>query len=156
MKILFLILFESNLGHAAAHGCNKYKKVFLGGVGERDYSVFDVEHWEQRTKEQHKDQMHKIVSADTGQMQNNLESEFGTHFSVLALLSCFDTTKMTVTDPMHNLFLGSAKRLLKMWKELGYLDIANLEKNSGTYRRIYHSAWSWKNSKENSQLFWWV
>ena len=35
---------------------------------------------------------------------------------------------MIVIDPMHNLFLGSAKRLLKMWKELGYLDRLNLEK----------------------------
>ena len=140
MKILFLIFFESNLGHAAAHGCNKCNKVFPGGAGERDYSVFDVGHWEQGTKEQHKDQRCKIVSANTGQMQNNLESEFGTHFSVLALLSHFDTTKMTVIDPMHNLFLGYAKRLLKMWKELRYLDRANLEKNSETYRRIYHFA----------------
>ena len=53
MKILFLILFESNLNHAVAHGCNKCNKVFPGGVGQRDYSGFDVDHWEQRTKEQH-------------------------------------------------------------------------------------------------------
>ena len=128
MKILFLILFESNLNHAVAHGCNKCNKVFPGGVGQRDYSGFDVDHWEQRTKEQHKDQMCKIVSANTGQMQNKLESEFGTRFSVLALLSYFDRMKMTVIDPMHNLFLGSAKRLLKMCKELGHLDRANFEK----------------------------
>ena len=51
MKILFLIFFELNLGHAAAHGCNKCNKVFPGGVDERDYSRFDVDHWEQRTKE---------------------------------------------------------------------------------------------------------
>ena len=128
MKILLFIHFDSNLGHAAAHGCNKCNEVCPGGVGERDYSGFDVDHWEKRTKEQQKDQMCKIISANTGQMQSKLESEFGTRFSVLALQPYFDTIKMTVIDPIHNLFLGSAKRLLKMWKELGYLDRVNLEK----------------------------
>ena len=123
-----MILFESNLAHAAAYGCNICNKVFPGGVAERDYSGFDVDHWEQRTKEQHKDQMCKSVSANTGQMQNKLKSEFGTRFSVLVLLPYFVTIKMTVIDPLQNLFLGSAKRILKMWKELGYLDRGNLEK----------------------------
>ena len=35
---------------------------------------------------------------------------------------------MTATGPMQNLFLGSVKRLLKVWKELGYLNRLNLEK----------------------------
>ena len=72
--------------------------------------------------------MCKLVPGNIDQMQNKLKSEFGTRFSVLALLPCFDTIKMIVIDPMHNLFLGPAKQLLKMWKELGYLDRGNLEK----------------------------
>lgn len=33
---------------------------------------------------------------------------------------------MTIVDPMHNIFLGSAKHLLKIWKNLGYLNKNNL------------------------------
>ena len=43
---------------------------------------------------------------------------------------------MIVIDPMHNLFLGPAKQLLKMWKELGYLDRANLEKIQETTEEL--------------------
>lgn len=32
-------------------------------------------------------------------------------------LDYFDPIRMTIIDPMHNLFLGTAKRMLMMWKD---------------------------------------
>ena len=34
---------------------------------------------------------------------------------------------MTVIDPMHNFFLGTAKHILKIWKNLGYLNKNKLD-----------------------------
>ena len=79
-----------------------------------------------RTTEQHRNQMYEIMSCNTTQGQYKLESSYETRFSVLAFP--LDTIRMTVIDPMHNLFLGPVKNLLKIWKELGYLNKANLEK----------------------------
>ena len=35
---------------------------------------------------------------------------------------------MSIVDPMHNLYLGTEKNILKIWKELGYLQKSDLEK----------------------------
>ena len=116
------------LGHSAIHDCSKCDKLFPGNRGNRDYSGFDMITWEMRTTEQHRNQMYEIMSCNTVQKRYKLESSYETRFSVLAFLPYFDTIRMTVIDPMHNLFLGSVKNLLKIWKELGYLNKANLEK----------------------------
>lgn len=52
---------------------------------------------------------------------------YGTRYSVFAELPYFDTVRMAIVDPMHNLFLGTAKHMLKIWKELGYLNKPALE-----------------------------
>ena len=67
------------------------------------------------------------MACSTAQVQNKLESEYGTRVSVLACLEYFDTIRMNIADPIHNLFLGSAKHLLKVFKENGYLSKSNLD-----------------------------
>ena len=85
------------LGHSAAPGCSKYDNYFL----------------EMRTTEQLGNQMHEIMSCNMTQDQYKLESSYGTRFSVLAFLLHFDTIRMIIIDPMHNLFFGSVKNLKK-------------------------------------------
>ena len=72
--------------------------------------------------------MNEIMACSTAQAQNKLKSEYGTRASVLAYLEYFDTIRMNIVDPMHNLFLGSVKHLLKVFKENGYLSKSNLQK----------------------------
>ena len=38
--------------------------------------------------------------------QESLESQFGTRYTVLSLLPYYDTIRMPIIDPMHNLFMG--------------------------------------------------
>ena len=46
------------------------------------------------------------------------ENESGCRYSVLLKLPYFDTPRMLIVDPMHNLFLGTAKHFLKtVWIE---------------------------------------
>ena len=72
--------------------------------------------------------MHEIMACNTTQAQNKLVSEYGTRVSVLAYLKYFDTIRRNIVDPIHNLFLGSAKHLLKVFEENMYLFKSNLEK----------------------------
>ena len=46
--------------------------------------------------------------------RNKAESESGCCYSVLLKLPYFDAPHMLIIDPMHNLFLGSAKHFLKL------------------------------------------
>ena len=43
--------------------------------------------------------------------RQNAESKLGCKYSVLLKLPYFDAPRMLIVDPMHNLFLGSAKYL---------------------------------------------
>ncbi|OAD78516.1 hypothetical protein PHYBLDRAFT_163625 [Phycomyces blakesleeanus NRRL 1555(-)] len=51
-----------------------------------------------------------------------LERSNGTRWSQLHLLTYFDPVRCTIIDPMHNLFLGTAKCMVQIWKELEYFD----------------------------------
>lgn len=103
------------LGHSALLGCCKCLKVFPGGVGEKDYSGFDRRTWKPRTNTDHRSSVKKVQKAKNKTEQAHLETKFGCRYSVLLDLSYFDPTRMLVIDPMHNLFLGTAKTMLKIW-----------------------------------------
>ena len=46
-----------------------------------------------------------------------LATRYGCYFSVLLELEYFNAGRVTVIDPMHNLFLGTAKRMFQLWLE---------------------------------------
>ena len=57
--------------------------------------------------------------ADLASMQINqaardrVEAQYGSRLSVLMLLEYFDCVRFHIVDPMHNLFLGTAKHIMK-------------------------------------------
>ena len=62
----------------------------------------------------------KLRNVSTCSALHEGESESGCRYSVLLKLPYFDALRMLIVDPMHNLFLGSAKHYLKaVWIELG-------------------------------------
>lgn len=50
-----------------------------------------------------------------------MESELGCRYSILLELPYFDAPKMLALDPMHNLFLGSAKHMIRIWIRKGLI-----------------------------------
>lgn len=54
--------------------------------------------------------------------------KYGTYYSVLIELNYFDAITFCVIDPMHNLFLGTAKKVFKLWVERYILSKKKLEK----------------------------
>ena len=115
------------LGHSATYGCSKCMKVFPGQVGKKDYSGFDRSQWKERTLEEHRQSVIATRQCKTKSARNNLESRYGCRYSVLLDLPYFDPVRMTIIDPMHNLYLGSAKHVLKdMWIEQGLISTKSM------------------------------
>lgn len=101
------------LGHSARLSCSRCYKEFSGGVGDKDYSGFDRQNWLPRTHGVHKSDALDIKDLSTATAIEEAASAAGCRYSELIQLPYFDAPKMLVIDPMHNLFLGSAKYFLK-------------------------------------------
>ena len=117
-------------GHMATKGCSKCLHSFtVSGIGSRtDYSGYDRETWELRTKSKHLEVCRQFCSANTLAAQNELGSTHGLRYSVLVELPYFDPIRMHVVDPMHNLLLGTAKHALQTWIDLGLLSPSSFER----------------------------
>lgn len=100
------------LSHNARLGCSRCWKRFPGGVGSMDFSGFDRQSWRVRTGSEHKQLATHILSMTTKSLRDEAESSSGCRYSVLLELY-FDAPRMLVVDPMHNLFIGSAKHFMK-------------------------------------------
>lgn len=59
----------------------------------------------------------KNVRCKTRTSREGLEKEYGVRYSVLLELDYFDPVRMTVIDPMHNLFIGIDKLMISLWKD---------------------------------------
>ena len=99
-------------------GCNKCTKAFTcGGVGvANDYSGF--ENFKSRNMVEHRRQVEEILSQTSQEARSAAESRYGARYSELLRLPYFDCVRFTIVDPMHNLFLGTAKHLMEVWLEL--------------------------------------
>lgn len=103
------------LSHNAKLGCTRCYKEF---GGEEYYGGFDRSKWAPRNNEQHRRNVDKICQSKNNRTRTQLESKYGCRYSVLLDLPYFDPVRMSIIDPMHNLFLGTAKRVLKkVWLE---------------------------------------
>ena len=113
------------LGFSAKKGCNKCLKEFpRSSFGEKqDFSGFDRNSWNLRTNADHKEQVWRNRNTGTSKKaRNDQESVYGVRFSSLIHLPYFDFISCVVIDPMHNLMLGTTKKMLKIWKEVNILN----------------------------------
>ena len=121
--------FKGNNSH---RGCSKCFKLFPGNVKDSfDFSGFKRKEWPKRDINTHRQNVRKLLRAKTRKEHDELAKKYGLYYSVLLDLSYFDCIRFTVIDPMHNLFLGTAKSMFKLWMKLGLLnkkDIQAMEK----------------------------
>ena len=119
------------LGHGARLGCNKCYKPFFSDDAtfeeKPNYGGFDRETWEPRTASRHRESCSIIKGATNKSQLQQLESTHGVRYSVLLELTYFDPIKFVVIDPMHNLMLGSSKRVLQVWISEGILNDSKLK-----------------------------
>lgn len=108
--------------YTARYGCSRCHKEFLGSVGSMDYSGFDREKWPLRSGNSHRQTAISLRNFKTKTQQAAKEANAGCRYSELLRLPYFDAPRMLVVDPMHNLFLGTAKHYLKsIWIENGII-----------------------------------
>lgn len=112
------------------YGCTRCWKEFSGSVGSFDFSGFDRNSWVPRTLSEHRKISEKLKECTTKSQNIKLESESGCRHTSLLELPYFNPTRMLALDPMHNLFLGTAKHVLKdIWldKEIEILSSNNFQ-----------------------------
>jgi len=117
------------LGHSSSHACYKCSKVFPYSkeLNRVDFSGVDLGHL--RTHDEHKKSALQTLSAITPTQRLGIETETGSHYTELMNLSYYDCIRCTIIDPMHNLLLGTPKRLFnKQWVNSGLLNKTVLEK----------------------------
>ena len=78
-----------------------------------DFSGFDRENWKPRNSSEHKRAAKRTLEETSPAAQQRLCSELGARYSVLQELEYFDCIRYFVVDPMHNLYLGTAKHMMK-------------------------------------------
>ena len=106
------------LSYTARLGCSRCLKEFSGRVGEeRDFSGFERSQWPPRLDTQHRENVKKLRKCNTKSALKQAESNYGCRYSVLLDLPYFSPTRFLIIDPMHNLFLGTGKRILSLWTE---------------------------------------
>ena len=59
--------------------------------------------------------------------REKLATRYACYFSVLLELEYFDAIRFIVIDPMHNLYLGTAKRMFQLWLDRDLLTKAKLK-----------------------------
>lgn len=116
------------LSFSANFGCTRCWKKFPGGVADKDFSGFDRENWLIRNEEEHRNTATKLQSCNTKAQRHQIESNSGYRYTALLKLPYFNPSRMLILDPMHNLFLGTAKHFLKsVWIGGNKLSTENLE-----------------------------
>ena len=115
--------------HSSHYGCSKCFNFFPENVKDSfDFSGFKREEWPKQDMRSHKRRARELLRAKTKAEHDRLSKEYGLYYSVLLELSYFDSVRFTIIDPMHNLFLGTAKSMFKLWMAEGLLEKGDIKK----------------------------
>ena len=115
-------------GYSAHRGCSKCFKYFPGSFKEKtDYSGFDRDTWPPRHISSHRRHAEMVRKAANQTKQERLATKYGVYYSSLLQLEYFNAVKFTAIDPMHNLFLGTAKHVFKLWIKTNLMTKRNLK-----------------------------
>ena len=96
-----------------------------------NYGGFDKTMWQKRTHTQHKQAVDRIKMCKSMTQAKKLESELGFRYTEFLNLPYYHSTRFCIIDPMHNLFLGTAKFMWSLWLELDLInknDICEIER----------------------------
>jgi hypothetical protein len=99
--------------------CHKCSDRYPGQPGRpqaRDLSNFDDCTWHQRDGASNRQQAMSWRDAKTTTKRKKLEQQYCTRYSELHRLEYLDLIKCTTVDALHNLYLGTAHRMMTWWK----------------------------------------
>lgn len=115
--------------HASANACNKCNQKFKKVNGLFDFSegYENFDRWQLRTKEGNRADAERWLNARTPDERSEVERQTGTRYSELHRLQYFDVVRQSTIDPMHNLLLGTCRRMVEHWKSKGFFSAKKLE-----------------------------
>ena len=117
------------LSHSSHHGCSRCKQFFPYDAERKkmDYSGFSQH--EPRLQSEHKSNGIKWSMADSKSAREDIEKLTGSRYTKLNLLPYFNCVRFTVIDPMHNLFLGTSKHMMKkIWLKDGLISQNDMDR----------------------------
>ena len=105
------------LSHSANLGCSRCYQKFSRGFGLRScYGNFERDVWLLRTNTKHRSDVKKTLQCTSKTEKTKKEAELGCRYTSLLDLPYFLPIQMLLIDPMHNLFLGTAKHVARdLW-----------------------------------------
>ena len=116
------------VGHNGLKGCSRCLKSFTTDSNHlTDYSGYNRDSWTKRTNEAHREHAYRELRAKTKAEKKSIERKYGARYSVLFELPYYNSIRFVVIDMMHNLFLGTSKHMLNLWKELNILDTKHFQ-----------------------------
>ncbi|KAG2191502.1 hypothetical protein INT47_010971 [Mucor saturninus] len=124
--------FTSHMSTNACHKCNRQFS-HLPGNGGVDYSGFVFSEWVPRTEADNRRDALAWKRASSEADQKRMEKENGVRWSELHNLEYFNVVECTIIDPMHNLFLGTSKRVMEKWRSAGLItnrDLADMQQEA--------------------------
>ena len=75
----------------------------------------------------HKQNAVEAVGATTPTQRKEIELRNGSRFTELMHLPYYDCVRFSIIDPMHNMFLGTSKRMFQQWVESGLITKRTLQ-----------------------------
>ena len=73
--------------------------------------------WPLQTDDSRRQNARKLQNCRTKTQRMKMESMLGSRHTSLLELPYYGSVTMCVIDPMHDLFLGTAKKMFKIWCE---------------------------------------
>ncbi|KAG2204626.1 hypothetical protein INT45_003618, partial [Circinella minor] len=100
----------------ACYRCDR-KFTQLPGSTLRNWGGFDFA-WQDRDETKNAEGAEKWKAAKTPQERERVENEYGTRWSPLCRLKYFQRSRQVLLDPFHNLYLGTCKRMMELWRRM--------------------------------------
>lgn len=144
-------------GFGSSRGCNRCFKLFEGTGFHKSYADFDRNLWPKRTDPDHRQRAEEVKQATIFSERDRLEMKYGLRYSSLLQLPYYDAIRMSsVIDPLHNLYLGTAKHIFEnLWLAKGLLTHQTLESvQSRVTNKYYLSRRYWENTVEHYIQLW--
>ena len=116
------------VGHNSKNACWKCSKLFAYDKILKRVNFSGVELGPPQEHATHKMNALETLSANTASQKEGLELKNGSRFTELMTLPYYNCNRFSIIDPMHNLFLGTSKRILqRQWLETGLISKKNLD-----------------------------
>ena len=116
-KVCGFLSYNANLG------CTRcYHNFGTGKFGKQNYSGFNRDTWIYRSMDKHRMDVDQTLKCSSRTARDQKESEVGCRYSCLLQLPYFNAIRMLIIDPMHNLYLGTAKYIFSLWRNNGIID----------------------------------